>query len=71
MIIAAVTIITSVISSYCHNKFKSTCTRTKFTAQLSGQQEVPPTNSKATGMAEFKVNGQNIEYSGMLQTYKV
>ena len=35
----------------------------KFTAQLSGQEEVPPTNSQATGMAEFTVVGQTIEYT--------
>lgn len=35
----------------------------KFTAQLSGQEEVPPTNSQGTGMAEFTVVGQTIEYT--------
>ena len=35
----------------------------KFTAQLSGQEEVPPTNSQATGTAEFTVVGQTIEYT--------
>src|SRR5215216_1437504 len=35
----------------------------KFTAQLSGQEEVPPTNSQATGMAEFTVTGESAEYS--------
>jgi hypothetical protein len=32
-------------------------------ATLSGQEEVPPTNSQATGMAEFTVTGENAEYS--------
>lgn len=35
----------------------------KFTAQLTGQEEVPPTNSQASGMAEFIVVGQSIEYT--------
>jgi hypothetical protein len=35
----------------------------RFTAQLTGQVEVPPTNSQATGMAEFTVVGQSIEYT--------
>ena len=35
----------------------------KFTASLSGQEEVPPTNSQATGMAEFTVMGDNVEYT--------
>jgi hypothetical protein len=35
----------------------------KFLATLSGQEEVPPTNSQATGMAEFTVTGENAEYS--------
>jgi hypothetical protein len=35
----------------------------KFTATLSGQEEVPPTNSQATGMAEFTVMGDNVEYT--------
>src|SRR5262245_19484732 len=36
-----------------------------FSAQLSGQQEVPPTNSQATGVAQFEVQSipaQNITY---------
>jgi CHRD domain len=36
----------------------------KFTATLSGQEEVPPTNSQATGMGEVTVTGGNAaEYS--------
>jgi CHRD domain len=35
----------------------------KFTAQLSGQEEVPPTNSQATGMGEGTVVGQSIEWT--------
>ena len=35
----------------------------KFVATLSGQEEVPPTNSQATGMAEFTITGKNAEYS--------
>ena len=35
----------------------------KFVATLLGQEEVPPTNSQATGMAEFTVTGENAEYS--------
>ena len=34
----------------------------KFMATLSGQEEVPPTNSQATGMAEFTVMGDSVEY---------
>ena len=35
----------------------------KFVATLSGQEEVPPTNSQATGMADFTITGENAEYS--------
>jgi hypothetical protein len=35
----------------------------KFVATLSGQEEVPPTNSQATGMTEVTVTGENAEYS--------
>lgn len=35
----------------------------KFVATLSGQEEVPPTNSQATGMADFTITGENVEYS--------
>lgn len=35
----------------------------KFTATLSGQDEVPPTNSQATGMAEFTVIGDSVGYT--------
>jgi hypothetical protein len=35
----------------------------KFTSTLSAQEEVPPTNSQATGMAEFTVMGDNVQYS--------
>jgi hypothetical protein len=35
----------------------------KFVATLSGQEEVPPTNSQATGMADFIITGENAEYS--------
>lgn len=35
----------------------------KFAAKLSGQEVVPPTNSQATGSAEFTVAGQSIEYT--------
>ena len=34
----------------------------KFVATLSGREEVPPTNSQATGMA-VTVTGENAEYS--------
>jgi hypothetical protein len=35
----------------------------KFAATLSAQEEVPPTNSQATGMAEFTVMGDNVQYN--------
>jgi len=35
----------------------------KFVATLSGQEEVPPTTSQATGMAEVTVTGESAEYS--------
>jgi CHRD domain len=35
----------------------------KFTATLSAQEEVPPTNSQATGMSEFTAEGGGIEYA--------
>ena len=41
----------------------ATAQEQKFMATLSGQEEVPPTNSQATGMAEFTVMGDNVEYT--------
>ena len=35
----------------------------KFTATLSAQEEVPPTNSQATGMSESTAAGGGIEYA--------
>jgi hypothetical protein len=35
----------------------------KFMASLSGQDEVPPTNSQANGMADFTVMGDSVEYT--------
>ncbi|MBA3749361.1 MAG: CHRD domain-containing protein [Nitrosopumilus sp.] len=35
----------------------------KFSAKLSGQEEVPPTDSKATGMAEFTPTGESVSYT--------
>ncbi len=35
----------------------------KFTANLSGQEEVPPANSTATGMAEFTPSGESVSYN--------
>jgi CHRD domain len=35
----------------------------KFTADLTGQEEVPPTNSQATGMGKFTVMGDSVEYT--------
>ncbi len=35
----------------------------KFTADLSGQNEVPPVQTEATGMATFKPMGDSVEYS--------
>jgi hypothetical protein len=34
----------------------------KYSAQLSGQEEVPPVDTQATGMAEFNPMGENVEY---------
>jgi hypothetical protein len=34
----------------------------KFTAKLSGQEEVPPVDTQATGMTEFTPNGENVNY---------
>jgi hypothetical protein len=34
----------------------------KFTAKLTGQEEVPPVDTKATGMAEFTPKGESVEY---------
>ncbi len=36
---------------------------TKFNAKLSGQEEVSPTESKATGMAEFTPSGESVSYN--------
>ncbi len=36
---------------------------TKFNAKLSGQEEVSPTESKATGMAEFIPSGESVSYN--------
>jgi hypothetical protein len=41
----------------------ATAQEQKFTATLSGQEEVPSTDSQATGMAEFTVTGESVEYS--------
>ena len=35
----------------------------KFTATLSGQEEVPPVETEATGMAMFKLMGDSVWYS--------
>jgi hypothetical protein len=35
----------------------------KFTATISDQEEVPSTNSQATGMSEFTAAGGGIEYA--------
>lgn len=34
----------------------------KFTAKPTGQEEVPPVDTKATGMAEFTPKGESIQY---------
>ena len=34
----------------------------KFNAKLTGQEEVPPVDTQATGMAEFTPNGENVNY---------
>ena len=34
----------------------------KFNAKLTGQEEVPPVDTQATGMAEFMPNGENVNY---------
>ena len=34
-----------------------------FNAKLSGQEEVPPTQSEATGMAEFTASGESVSYT--------
>lgn len=39
------------------------CTRTEIYGTLSGQEEVPPINSQATGIAEFTVIGESVEYT--------
>ena len=34
----------------------------KFNAKLTGQEEVPPVDTQATGIAEFMPNGENVNY---------
>jgi CHRD domain len=66
LIVATVTVIVSVaavVAISILTNSKVFAQEEKFTARLSGQQELPPTNSKATGMAEFTVIGQTIKFT--------
>jgi len=62
IIFAAITITSVTVISVLSNS-NVFAQEEKFTAQLSGKQEVPPTNSKATGIAEFTVIGQSIKFT--------
>jgi hypothetical protein len=64
--IAIVTALAAVIgtTSLANSTFAQGGGEQKFMAKLSGQDEVPPTNSQATGMAEFTPMGtDSVMYS--------
>jgi len=60
----AIVITTGVFSSLVTTNFVSEAIAQseKFNAKLTGQEEVPPVDTQATGMAEFTHNGENVDY---------
>ncbi len=58
----AVILATGIVTSSILNS-AAYAQNTKFNAKLSAQEEVPPTDSKATGMAEFTPSGESVSYN--------
>ena len=59
----AITLATGVVMSSGFNSAAYAQESSKFNAKLSGQEEVPPTQSTATGMAEFTPSGESVSYT--------
>ena len=52
------------VTNFNYTVMAQTEAREKLTAELSGQNEVPPTNSLATGFADFEIIGRDsIQYN--------
>lgn len=59
----AIILATGIVVSTSLNSAAYAQNTSKFNAKLSGQEEVPPTQSKATGMAEFTPSGESVSYT--------
>ncbi len=59
----AIILATGIVVSTSLNSAVFAQNTNKFNAKLSGQEEVPPTQSKATGMAEFTPSGESVSYT--------
>ena len=59
----AIILATGIVVSTSLNSAVFAQNTNKFNAKLSGQEEVPPTQSKATGMVEFTPSGESVSYT--------